>query len=113
MLKETERVILNAIELFWTNNGHSPSITELEKETYYSRNVVRNAIKQLKKKGYLEVEKEVRRSIKPRNMVNIMKNVRESICNKNQTVSPEALMDMLIILQNDLSKGKYHKKDII
>lgn len=105
MMNETEKNIFSAIESFWFEHGYSPSLTELEEQTFYSRSTVRHSIRTLEEKGYLEVDRQVRRNIRLRDMSNIINEVRNNINNTNHMISANAVMDILTILHKELTNN--------
>ncbi|AGT13362.1 DNA binding protein [Bacillus phage Wip1] len=112
MMNDTEKTIFNAIENFQTEHGYSPSLTELEEETFYSRSTVRHCIKTLEEKGYLELDRQVRRNIRLRNMSAIIKDVKENINDDSKVISVDVIIDILNILHNELSNDNRTKRII-
>lgn len=112
MMNDTEKTIFNAIENFQIKHGYSPSLTELEEETFYSRSTVRYCIRSLEEKGYLELDNQVRRNIRLRNMPQLIRDVRENFYDNKQSISEDAIMDILTILHNEISNSN-RRKNII
>ena len=73
---------------------------------------MRHCIKTLEEKGYLELDRQVRRNIRLRNMSAVIKDVKENINDDSKVISVDVIIDILNILHNELSNDNRTKRII-